>query len=145
MRVTILIEDNAVYVDGVYAPVDCTALRHGEICVVQWRDDWGEEEFYSVEENQILTRKPNNRITDFSPYQSYADAWEVSRAALVAEEEAVQREMTDKWNQALERQAEIDAALEAAQNAPPPPTPMLTLEQYIAQVVQEELKKHGTA
>ena len=110
MRVTILIDDNAVYVDGLYAPVDCTALHNGEIHVVQWHGEWGEEEFRNVEEDQTITRKPNNRITDISPYQSYVDAWETSRVALVAEEEASKREIEEAKAkvQEIEARAKID-------------------------------------
>lgn len=76
MRATIVVDDNIVLVDGKPQTVDCTPLVAEGKHAVQWYDSFGEVEFRS-DENPEATRKPNEKITDISPYQSYIDAWNV--------------------------------------------------------------------
>ena len=45
MRVTIIVDDNIVYVDGVPRTVDCSQLAKDGIHAVQWYETFGEEEF----------------------------------------------------------------------------------------------------
>jgi hypothetical protein len=73
MRATIVVDDNVVLVDGVPQTVDCSPLIEQNIHAVQWYDTWGEEEFRS--DPETFGRAPNNRITDFSPYQPFVDLW----------------------------------------------------------------------
>jgi hypothetical protein len=74
MKVTIIVDDNAVYVEGNALEVDCSALLKTEVSVVQWYGSFGEIEYATNHETGA--RRPNARITDFSPFQSLLDAWE---------------------------------------------------------------------
>jgi dipeptidase len=79
MRVTIAVEDNIVMVDREARKVDCSPLLADGVHAVQWYDeDVGELEFRTMidKTKQIKTRKPNEIITDFSPYQPYVDLWQ---------------------------------------------------------------------
>jgi len=91
MRVTIVADDNIVLVGSQFPQtVDCSALVAEGKHAVQWYETYGEVEFkggFDVERG-IQTRPPNQFITDFSPYQSYLDAYNVERAKELANEEA---------------------------------------------------------
>ena len=72
MRVTIIADDNHVYVEGHAQLVDLTGLDE-DIHAVQWYGTVGEIEFkYHEIEN---TRAPNQRFDDFSPFQVFVDRW----------------------------------------------------------------------
>jgi hypothetical protein len=74
MRVVIVQEDSRVSVEGQSERVDLSTLD-ANTHVVQWYGDFGEVEFkYDLVKN---TKPPNVRITDFTPYQKYVDAWMV--------------------------------------------------------------------
>lgn len=75
MRITIVVDDNMVIVQGHGETVDCAALIPQGIHAVQWFDCWGEIEYST--DLETSERKPNARITDFSPFQFLADAWEI--------------------------------------------------------------------
>jgi hypothetical protein len=65
MRVTIIADDAAVYVDGVARwPIDLTGLS-SDIHAVQWYDTYGVVEFRSGQ--------PNAMISDLAPYQAFVD------------------------------------------------------------------------
>jgi hypothetical protein len=73
MRVTIVAEDNIVIVEGQAESVDLSSSLDEEIHAVQWYGTVGEVEYkHDYIEN---TRKPNERITDFTPYQKFVDLW----------------------------------------------------------------------
>jgi hypothetical protein len=72
--VTIVPIDNKVVVEGQLEIVDLSTLDE-EIHAVQWYGTVGEVEYKHDYINN--TRKPNDRIEDFSPYQRFVDAWEV--------------------------------------------------------------------
>jgi len=99
MRVTIIANDNVVLVDGIGAKVDTSALKAMGVHAVQWIDTWGDVEYQAIPDPQAPTgvsKQPNQKIDDFSPYQQYLDAWETQRA---------QDELARKRHQAmLERQ-----------------------------------------
>jgi hypothetical protein len=74
MRVVIVAEDSRVSVEGQSEKVDLSTLDE-DIHVVQWYGTVGEVEY---KHNYIKnTKAPNVRITDFTPYQKYVDAWMV--------------------------------------------------------------------
>jgi hypothetical protein len=74
MRVVIVPEDNRVSVEGFSETVDISTLDE-DIHVVQWYGTVGEVEYkHDYVQN---TKAPNVRITDFTPYQKYVDAWMV--------------------------------------------------------------------
>lgn len=76
MRVTIINDDAAVYVDGLALwPIDLTGLP-SDVHAVQWYDVHGEVEFRSG--------RPNMPISDFSPYQVFVDRHATARAAIAA-------------------------------------------------------------
>lgn len=79
MRVTIIAEDNMVLVDGKPQTVDCKPLVAEGKHAVQWYGAFGEVEFRSEIDvtKREVTRKGNEKITDFAPYQSYVDAWNI--------------------------------------------------------------------
>jgi hypothetical protein len=79
MRATIVADDNMVLVDGVGCHVDCSALVAENKHAVQWRDTVGEVEFRTTFDpvTKIMSRQPNEIIEDFTPYQSYIDAWQI--------------------------------------------------------------------
>jgi hypothetical protein len=65
MRVTIIAEENRVSVEGQSETVDLSTMDE-DISVVQWYGTVGEVEYKTdYVEN---TRKPNERISDFSLY-----------------------------------------------------------------------------
>src|ERR1700722_14604058 len=72
MRVVIVAEDNRVSVEGFSETVDLSTLDE-DIHVVQWYGAVGEVEY--KHDYVANTKKNNDRITDFTPYQKYVDAW----------------------------------------------------------------------
>jgi hypothetical protein len=80
MRVTIIGEDHRVNVEGQSEYVDLSTLDE-DISVVQWYGASGEVEY----KNDFIanTRKPNERITDFAPYQKFVDLWMTEAQKLV--------------------------------------------------------------
>lgn len=74
MRITAIIEENRVNVEGFSHTVDCSALMP-DIHVIQWYGDHGEIEYH----NGIgaTTLRMPTKIDDFSPFQFLVDAWEV--------------------------------------------------------------------
>jgi hypothetical protein len=81
MRVTIIANDAAVYVDGLALwPIDLTGLS-SDIHAVQWYDTHGEVEYRPDANGQRL---PNAAITDLSPYQVFIDRHAAARAHIAA-------------------------------------------------------------
>ncbi len=72
MRVTIVADDGVVGVAGVFRPVDLSGLD-SRIHAVQWDTlaGAGEVEFKVLDG----ARTANQKITDFTPYQPFHDAW----------------------------------------------------------------------
>jgi len=97
MRVTIVKDDNAVYVEGIAHHVDCSTLPAG-FHALQWDGVRGEVEYAATrcEHCGARTKKGNEIISELGPYQTYIDAWEVAKGA--AEEAA--REAAAKANAA---------------------------------------------
>ena len=74
MRVTIIADDNIVYVEEQPLKVDLIGLDEN-IHAVQWYGTVGEIEYkHDFIEN---IRKPNERFTDFAPFQAFVDRWMV--------------------------------------------------------------------
>lgn len=74
MRVTIIKDDNAVYLDGSSRRVDCSMLP-SDFHALQWYGTWGEIEFVTDVSQAPPQRKPNQVIRDLEPYQALIDAW----------------------------------------------------------------------
>jgi hypothetical protein len=102
MRVTILADDNQVYVEGHALKVDLTGLEE-DIHAVQWYGSVGEVEY---KHDQIAnTREPNERIDDFSPYQVFVDRWMVE--AQKEEEPAAAQKSLEAPRKALAAPVEV--------------------------------------
>ncbi len=71
MKVSIVVEDNMVVVDGKPHVVDCSSLAG--LHAVQWDGDSGHIEHLPVKGEREL----NTKITSILPYQSLIDAWMV--------------------------------------------------------------------
>jgi hypothetical protein len=72
MRVTIIKDDNTVYVDGVAVSIDCSALPP-DFHALQWDSASGTGEI----EHEAIDgkRKPNLAIDSLGPYQVFLDTW----------------------------------------------------------------------
>lgn len=77
MRVTIIPVDGFVSVDGEgYSSLDLSFMD-ADIHALQWYGDEGE-----VERKDARGRiSANEEITDFTPYQSAIDAWQIAKEA----------------------------------------------------------------
>ncbi len=74
MRVTIIADDSAVYVEEQALVVDLSGLDE-DIHAVQWYGTVGEIEYkYDAVAN---TKKPNVRISGFLPFQIFVDRWTI--------------------------------------------------------------------
>jgi hypothetical protein len=78
MRIVIIAEDSRVFVEGHSETVDLSTLDE-DIHVVQWYGTVGEVEY--KHDYVANTKKMNDRITDFTPYQKFVDAWTAAKAA----------------------------------------------------------------
>jgi hypothetical protein len=77
MQLTIIKQDNAVYIDGVMRQIDCSALD-ASFHALQWNGITGE-----IEVCDPVTKKMarNDVIDSIAPYQSFVDAWNAQAAA----------------------------------------------------------------
>jgi len=75
MRVTIIKNDNAVYVDGVAVSIECSALPP-DFHALQWDDASGAGEI--EHETVDGQRKPNLAIDSLGPYQVFLDTWKAN-------------------------------------------------------------------
>jgi hypothetical protein len=75
MRVTIVVDDNKVLVEGQPETVDCSALIAPGIHAVQWYSTFGEIEYST--DLPTGDRRPNQKIIDISQFQPLIDAWTV--------------------------------------------------------------------
>lgn len=69
-RVTVIVDDNLVIVNGKPHTIDCSAFP--AIHAIQWFGQNGEIEFKPTLEGQ----PPNQAFTDVTPFQSLIDAWQ---------------------------------------------------------------------
>lgn len=65
-RVTIIVDDRVVGVDGVFRHVNMSSMPD-DIHAVQWYGGSGEIEYRS--------NAPNKQIDDFGPFRKFLDAW----------------------------------------------------------------------
>jgi hypothetical protein len=85
MKLTIIKDDNAVYLNGSSFGVDCSSLGSG-VHAVQWSGESGWIEYKSDE----LGVKPENEpIYSLQDFQSFVDAAEAAQVAAEQEAEAV--------------------------------------------------------
>lgn len=86
MHVTIIKDDNAVIVDGERYLVDCGDLPVA-FHALQWDGTRGEIEYRVTrcEHCGARSKKGNEIILDFSPYQKYKTAWRFAKSAAAVE------------------------------------------------------------
>jgi hypothetical protein len=70
MRVSIIVADKVVCIDGLCCTVDMPAMPVG-LHAVQWYDTWGEEEWV----NDLGRMERNQSITSFEPYLWAIQLW----------------------------------------------------------------------
>lgn len=77
-RITIIPDDNAVYVDGEARTVDCSGIA-ADVQAVQWFPEKGEG---WVERRDDMGRIWGNQpLKSFDAYQHYVQAWEAKGGA----------------------------------------------------------------
>ena len=76
MRVSIIVADKVVCVDGVCHQVIMPSLSPG-LHAIQWYETWGEEEW--ANENGVM--QSNNAITSFEEYSWCIELWNVAHQA----------------------------------------------------------------
>jgi len=85
MRVTIVVADSSVTVDGeAYSQLDLSFMDP-TIHAVQWYDTHGEVEYKDPVTGKITA---NQEITDFTPYQQVITLWQVRKEQVAAEQAA---------------------------------------------------------
>jgi hypothetical protein len=77
MRLTIIKQDNAVYIDGVVREIDCSSLD-ASFHALQWNGTTGEIEVCDPETGKLIR---NDEIDTIASYQSFVDAWNAQAAA----------------------------------------------------------------
>jgi hypothetical protein len=77
MRLTIIKQDNAVYIDGVVRDIDCSSLD-ASFHALQWDETSGEIEVCDPVSKKLVR---NDVIDSIAPYQSFVDAWNAQAAA----------------------------------------------------------------
>lgn len=90
MRLTIIADDLAVYVDGKACQnLDIVSNLDPEIHAIQWDGSRGEIEYRSktCPDCGGVSKKPNETFTDVSVYQPYVDAFNEAVAAEAAAQE----------------------------------------------------------
>jgi hypothetical protein len=83
MRVTIIKDDDMVYVDGLPLRVDCSSLPE-RFHALQWYGTWGDVEMKDSDGRHV----DNIRIEDMSAYQRQIDAWTKEKAKFDAAQAA---------------------------------------------------------
>lgn len=117
-RVSIIVEDGLIVVNGVELRTDTTDLVNEQKHAVQWYGDHGEVEY-------IDHAKPNETITDFAPYQVYVDN---AKPLGHAEPHERDKKWVEEMNAVLEAegnkrlQAQIEKQKAEAQAQLPPQT-----------------------
>lgn len=81
MKLTIIADDKAVGVDGVFfESLDLSQLEPS-IHAVQWYGEYGEVEYKTVFADGVISKPANQIITDVTPYQFAVDAWNAAKDA----------------------------------------------------------------
>ena len=118
MRITIIVDDKSMGVDGVFAsPVDLSMLNP-EIHAIQWHGEYGEIEFKTKAEDGNLVKPANERLTSIEPYLFLLPAWEVAKVNFEAEQAAAVQKMRDDAVAAAAAEAAAFNEQESLQNTP---------------------------
>lgn len=98
---SIIKEDNHVYIDGQMMTVDCSSLPD-DFHALQWDNEKGEGWVEPVGHNG-----PNQKVTDLSPYQKFIDGWLAEEARLKGLAKAQQLEIEQLARERAAREEEI--------------------------------------
>lgn len=103
MRLTIVADDGAVGIDGLFFfELNLTALDP-TIHAVQWHGEYGEIEYKTIFADGV-TSKPNNEIiTNVTPYQFAVDAWNIAKSEYDAKKEALAKAIAAAKEAAAEK------------------------------------------
>lgn len=101
MRLTIIVPDNMVGIDGVFYEIDLKDKVPTNLHALQWYGDYGEEEY----NNKGIPE--NKNISDISPYQIVIDEWsKVDQLANVPEPEpTLEEKQYMAWERIKEERA----------------------------------------
>ncbi len=98
MRLTIISDDKTVGVDGeFYLNVDLTGLD-STIHAVQWYGEYGEIEYKTKYENNILVKPKNLLINDVTPYKFAVDAWQAAKSFALEQKAIADAAMAEEAN-----------------------------------------------
>lgn len=107
MKLTIVVDDKLVIVDGVgLKPIDMTGIDE-MIHAVQWNGTRGDVEYRAHDEHG--NRRHNTKFDDVSTYQTFIDRWNVAKVAYDASVAAA----------AAAKQAAIAATKQTDSSKPP--------------------------
>jgi hypothetical protein len=125
MRVSVVIDDNFVAIDGRGFVVDCSMLDR-ELHAIQWYDDFGEIEFRSrwIKEEKRWDRRPNLHFDNFDEYAGLVHAWITEREAddrAKAERKRADEEFEQIRAETEARMIEAQQQFELLQSQVPPP------------------------
>lgn len=93
MKLTIVADDGAVGIDGIFfSNLDLSSLDPS-IHAVQWYGEYGEIEYKTKFENGVVFKPENKVITDISSYLFATFLWQTAKEKEEAEEVAQQMQM----------------------------------------------------
>lgn len=97
MRITIVKDSGTVSVDGEAYVVDLSSLP-ASFHALQWDGASGELEHAMVFCEHCGTRgkRPNETVSDFTPYMTFMNAWHAAKAQAVLAAQAAQKEAEEK-------------------------------------------------
>ena len=110
MKVTIIVPDRTVYVDGKVHKINVSGMP-SRVRAVQWdsKAKQGHIEYDNANLTAKKKRKPNVALTDFSDFQVYLDRWQKAEdhAVAVAErfaagpptENSIWNPETEQWEE----------------------------------------------
>lgn len=75
MKLTIVVDDRVVGIDGVYRNVDSMPASVANVHAVQWYDSYGEVEYKTQFIGGNIVKPVNEVITSVDSYQWAIDAW----------------------------------------------------------------------
>lgn len=81
MKLTIIADDKAVGVDGVFFESLDLSQLDPSVHAVQWYGEYGEVEYKTVFAGGVISKPANQIITDVTPYQFAIDAWNAVKDA----------------------------------------------------------------
>jgi hypothetical protein len=90
MRLTIIVEDNTVYVDGEsFSGFDMTNIP-SEIRAFQWFGSFGELEYHRIFENGVISHPQNQTVTELPDWAlEVKEQWDLLKSAFTLKMEQI--------------------------------------------------------